>query len=162
EIAAWAKHVLLVSEAETQLFEGIAPRANAATITNGVDLDYFSSDKHSPGTDTCVFVGALDYRPNVDAANWFGRSVWPNLHAQRPNAEFHIVGRNPVGAVCELANIPGIKLIGQVPDVRPYVRRATTVIVPLRLARGIQNKVLEAMALGKPVVASPQACAGLR
>jgi sugar transferase (PEP-CTERM/EpsH1 system associated) len=162
DISYWAKQVLLVSDAETKLFEKIAPDANPVTITNGVDLDFFSPSDLTPKTDTCVFVGALDYRPNVDAAIWFGRSVWPNLHAQRPNAEFRIVGRNPVAAVCDLANIPGIKLIGQVPDVRPYVRRSTTVIVPLRLARGIQNKVLEAMALGKPVVASPQACAGLR
>jgi sugar transferase (PEP-CTERM/EpsH1 system associated) len=161
-IASWAKQVLLVSDAESQLFEGIAPSANAATITNGVDLDYFSLDNQTPRTDTCVFVGALDYRPNVDAAIWFSRNVWPSIHAHKPRAECRLVGRNPVAGVRELARIPGIQVIGQVPDVRPYVRQATVAIAPLRLARGVQNKVLEAMAMGKPVVASPQACSGLR
>lgn len=162
EIATWAKQIFLVSDAEAQLFGQVAPQANAVGVTNGVDLDYFFPAPHVSKADTCVFVGALDYRPNVDAALWFSHHVWPKIHAQKPNSEFHLVGRNPVAALCNLTMLPGVKVIGAVPDVRPFVRNATLVVAPLRIARGLQNKVLEAMAMGKPVVASPQACAGLK
>jgi glycosyltransferase involved in cell wall biosynthesis len=98
----------------------------------------------------------------VDAAVWFAREVWPAVRAQFPDAEFRIVGRKPAPEVQRLADLPGVKVIGQVPDVRPFVAAAAAVVVPLRLARGIQNKVLEALAMGKPVVAAPPALAALR
>jgi glycosyltransferase involved in cell wall biosynthesis len=107
-------------------------------------------------------VGALDYFPNEDAAVWFAREVWPAVRAKFPQAEFRIVGRNPTAAVRALASIPGVNLVGQVPDVRPFVASAAVVVVPLRLARGVQNKVLEAMAMGKAVVAAPASLAALR
>jgi glycosyltransferase involved in cell wall biosynthesis len=107
-------------------------------------------------------VGALDYRPNVDAACWFSKEVWPLLRRRHPEARLRLVGRQPVPEVKGLANIPGVEVIGQVPDVRPYVAAAAVAVVPLRIARGLQNKVLEAMGMGKPVVASPQALTALR
>ena len=137
----------------------LAQARNVYAITNGVDLDYY---RPTPGNleSGCVFVGALDYFPNVDGIAWFARTVWPNVRARHPEARLTIVGRKPVAAVRELAAIPGIDVVGQVPDVRPYLAAAAVVVAPLRIARGLQNKVLEAMSFGKPVVASPSALAG--
>ena len=114
------------------------------------------------GVHSAAFVGALDYLPNVDAAVWFAREVWPRIRAKFPAAEFHLIGRKPTSEVQALAALPGVKLIGQVPDVRPYLEAATVAVVPLRLARGLQNKVLEALAMGKAVVAAPAALAALK
>jgi glycosyltransferase involved in cell wall biosynthesis len=114
------------------------------------------------GVHTAAFVGALDYLPNVDAAVWFAREVWPLIRARHPAAEFHLIGRKPTPEVQALAALPGVKLIGQVPDVRPFLADATVAVVPLRLARGLQNKVLEALAMGKAVVAAPAALAALK
>src|SRR5262249_48038034 len=107
------------------------------------------------------FVGALDYRPNVDAACWFCSEVWPEIHRRQPNAKLRLVGRRPIAEVCRLSRVAGVEVVGQVPDVRPYLAEAAVVVAPLRIARGVQNKVLEALAMAKPVVASPQALAGL-
>jgi glycosyltransferase involved in cell wall biosynthesis len=106
-------------------------------------------------------VGALDYFPNVDAAVWFCQEVWPSIHRQHPQATFKLVGRRPAPAVQRLGEIPGVQLVGAVPDVRPFVASAAAVVAPLRIARGLQNKVLEALAMGKAVVASPPALAAL-
>ena len=153
---------LLVSEAETNLFRLTCDAPNVYTISNGVDLQYFRPNEQAVDNGrTCVFVGALDYRPNVDGACWFCRNVWPEIYRARAGARLLLVGRRPVPEVRRLAAVPGVELVGQVPDVRPYLERATMVVVPLRLARGIQNKVLEAMAMGKAAVGSPQSLAGL-
>ena len=156
-----AKAVLLVSEAESELFRRIAPAAPIHTVTNGVDLEYFQPMHEKEVEHQCVFVGALDYHPNIDAACWFASEVWPAIREKYPDAIFQIVGRRPVPLVQALNRIPGIEVIGQVPDVRPFVSRASVVVAPLRIARGLQNKVLEALAMAKPVVASPAALAGL-
>src|SRR5262249_45522483 len=95
-------------------------------------------------------------------AVWFVREMWPAIRQKFSTAEFRIIGRNPTPAVRALATIPGVNLVGQVPDVRPFVASAAVVVVPLRLARGVQNKVLEAMALAKAVVAAPAALAALQ
>jgi sugar transferase (PEP-CTERM/EpsH1 system associated) len=131
-------------------------------VTNGVDLEYFRPQPDQVLEQACVFVGALDYRPNVDAACWFCADVWPRVRQLRPGAELWLVGRRPVPAVQKLAEVDGVKVVGQVPDVRPYVARAAVSVTPLRIARGLQNKVLEALAMAKAVVASPQALAGLK
>jgi sugar transferase (PEP-CTERM/EpsH1 system associated) len=157
----WARAVSVVSQAEADLLDGFAGEGAATVATNGVDLDYFTPAT-GPTDQACVFVGAMDYLPNVDAAGWFAREVWPGIRATFPAAEFRIVGRKPTPAVQELAQLPGVKLVGQVPDVRPHVARAAVVVAPLRLARGLQNKVLEALAMGKPVVAAPAALVALR
>src|SRR5207244_12834951 len=93
---------------------------------------------------------------------WFCAEVWPEVRRRRPQAELWLVGRRPTPAVRRLGEVPGVRVVGQVPDVRPYVARAACAVVPLRLARGLQNKVLEALAMGKAVVASPHALAGLK
>ena len=110
---------------------------------------------------TCVFVGALDYRANIDGVTWFCREVWPQLCGRFPDARVILVGRRPVSSVRQLARYPSVEVVGDVSDVRPYLQDAGVVVVPLRIARGIQNKVLEALAAGKAVIASPQALEGL-
>ncbi len=152
----------LVSDAETELFSRFGGPSVAHAIPNGVALDYFREPTPPPPESGCVFVGALDYRPNVDAACWFCRDVWPEIHRRRPDARLRLVGRRPVAAVRALSAVPGVEVVGQVSDVRPYLAEAAVAVNPLRIARGLQNKVLEAMAMGKAVVASPQALAGLR
>jgi sugar transferase (PEP-CTERM/EpsH1 system associated) len=153
--------VTLVSEAEADLYRQIGAHGSILAIANGVDLEYYR-----PGSVTteqgCVFVGALDYHPNVDGACWFCREVWPQIHRARPEARMYLVGRRPLPAVRRLAEVPGVEVVGQVPDVRPYLSRSAVAVVPLRLARGVQNKVLEALALCKATVASPQSLTGLR
>jgi glycosyltransferase involved in cell wall biosynthesis len=103
----------------------------------------------------------MDYWANVDAVEWFARRVFPDIRAQLPEVEFHIVGTRPTAAVVALASLPGITVTGSVPDVRPFLAHASLVVAPLRIARGIQNKVLEAMAMEKIAVVSPQAMAGI-
>jgi polysaccharide biosynthesis protein PslH len=163
DAAAWARATVLVSEAETNLFRQSCNAPNVYTVTNGVDLERFAPDGATVETgQTCVFVGALDYRPNIDGVCWFCRDVWPEIYRQRPGARLLLVGRQPVPAVRRLATIAGVELVGQVPDVRPFLAGAGLVLVPLRLARGVQNKVLEALAMGKATVASPQSLVGLQ
>jgi sugar transferase (PEP-CTERM/EpsH1 system associated) len=162
-LPTWARAVTLVSLAEADLYRRFAAPGEIHDVTNGVDLDYFRGDApEGVGEGDCIFVGALDYYPNVDAACWFCREVWPRIHDRLPETKLRLVGRRPVTAVQRLAQIPGVEVVGTVPDVRPYLRRAAVVLAPLRIARGLQNKVLEALAMGKAVVASPQALAALR
>lgn len=141
-------------------------RAAAAihAVTNGVDLEYFRPatppPPPPPAGGRIVFLGAMDYRPNVDAVTWFTREVWPRVRAVRPEATFEIVGRRPTPAVSALHGRDGVTVTGAVPDVRPHLAAAHVAATPLRIARGLQNKVLEAMAAGVPVVASPAAAEG--
>ena len=140
--------------------------ASIHAVTNGVDLDYFRPSAPppapSPRGGRVVFLGAMDYRPNVDAATWFVREAWPRVRATRPDATFEIVGRRPVPAVSALHGRDGVSATGTVPDVRPHLAAAHVAVTPLRIARGLQNKVLEAMGAGVPVIASPPAAEGLR
>ena len=163
-VADRARAASVVSRAEADVYDSFTHAGAATVATNGVDLEYFASGPQeiSPRTDEAVvFVGALDYLPNEDAAVWFARAVWPAIRAQFPAAEFRIVGRNPTPAVRALATIPGVNVVGPVPDVRPFVASAAVVVAPLRLARGVQNKVLEALSMAKAVVAAPPALAAL-
>ena len=160
-LPAWARAVTLVGEAEADLYRRFCAPGVVRAVTNGVDLDYFRPGP-PVGDPTCAFVGALNYRPNVDGANWFCHEVWPEIVRRRPGAKVYLVGRQPAPAVRRLAVLPGVELVGQVPDVRPYLARSAVSVVPLRIARGVQNKVLEAMAMGKAVVASPQTLLGLK
>ncbi len=160
-----ADSVLLVSEDEADLFRRIAPshREKIHPLTNGVDLEYFNPQEITDAEleDVCVFVGALDYEANIDGLQWFCREIWPAAREAVPGLRLLMVGRRPVPAVEQLARLPGVELVGQVPDVRPYLAQASFVVAPLNVARGVQNKVLEAAAMGKAVVASPQAAEGL-
>jgi sugar transferase (PEP-CTERM/EpsH1 system associated) len=156
-----ARAVTFVSEAEAALYRTYCSPGRVSVITNGVDVDYFRPST-SATEPLCVFVGVLDYHPNVDGIHWFCREVWPLLRQQRPDLRLALVGRTPAPSVRRLAEVPGVEVVGQVPDVRPYVEQAAIAVVPLRIARGVQNKVLEALAMGKATVASPQALAGLK
>jgi len=161
-LPSWARAVTLVSEAEADLYRTFSTPGEVHAVSNGVDLEYFRPQPRQAIKPACVFVGALDYRPNVDAACWFCAEVWPEVRCRRPKAELWLVGRLPTPAVRRLEETPGVRVVGQVPDVRPYLARAACAVMPLRLARGLQNKVLEALAMGKAVVASPHALAGLK
>jgi sugar transferase (PEP-CTERM/EpsH1 system associated) len=160
---------LFVSEAEAEAFHRLAPESAARVgwMDNGVDLQTFSPAHAfaAPLPEAgpyAVFTGTMDYWPNVDAVTWFADSVLPAIRTTHPTARFVIVGANPAPAVQKLAERQGVVVTGRVPDVRPYVAHAALVVAPLRIARGIQNKVLEAMAMGRPVLATPQAFEGLR
>jgi sugar transferase (PEP-CTERM/EpsH1 system associated) len=145
---------------EAELFRRLAPECTAQVdwFGNGVDADFFAPDAARPspfpsGEIPLVFTGAMDYWPNVDAVTWFAREALPALRARWPALRFHVAGRSPAPAVLALAG-DAVNVTGTVPDVRPYLQHAAVVVAPLRLARGIQNKVLEAMAMARPVVAS--------
>ena len=164
EMAMRARRSFFVTESETALFRGLAPECSGAieAMGNGVDAEYFAPTAARPSPFAAdelpiVFTGAMDYWPNVDAVCWFASEVLPELRRARPALRFHIVGRSPSAKVQALAG-PAVNVTGTVPDVRPYLQHAAVVVAPLRLARGIQNKVLEAMAMGRPVLASA-ACA---
>jgi polysaccharide biosynthesis protein PslH len=160
-----ANTVMVVSEDEANLLRKTAPDAPVRAIENGVDLDYFAPNvadqANIESSAEIVFVGALDYRANVDGVVWFCQNVWPKLRSQVPSATLTLVGRCPTPPVLALGELPGVSIAASVPDVRPYLARAAAVVAPLRIARGIQNKILEAAAMAKPVVASPQALTGL-
>ncbi|WP_287368790.1 TIGR03087 family PEP-CTERM/XrtA system glycosyltransferase [Thauera sp.] len=158
---------LFVTEAEAALFIRSAPEARERTqvMQNGVDADFFSpancgESPYPAGGPVIVFSGAMDYWPNIDAVTWFATELLPQIRRDVPDARFWIVGMNPAPAVQALAG-EGITVTGTVPDVRPYIAHADVVVAPLRIARGIQNKVLEAMAMARPVVVSAEAAAGL-
>ncbi len=159
---------LLVSAPEAQLLRDQAPESahKIGHFNNGVDTVYFSPDEpyKTPffvGDQALVFCGAMDYWPNIDAVTWFAEEVFPTVLARNPNARFVIVGARPTPAVQALGNLPRVMVTGTVPDVRPYVAHAHLCVAPLRIARGIQNKVLEAMSMAKTVVVSPQALEGI-
>lgn len=158
-----------VSETESDFFKQLAPET-AAKVTyfnNGVDAEYFSPENintnpYQSDTDTLVFTGVMDYWANIDAVEWFAHNIFTLIRTQLPSVEFYIVGSRPTARVTALSALPGITVTGSVEDIRPYIAHATLVVVPLRIARGIQNKVLEAMAMEKTVIASPQAAEGIR
>jgi polysaccharide biosynthesis protein PslH len=160
-VAAKAQRNFFVTPAETELFRSMAPESADKTqaLGNGVDAAFFSPDpqRASPYKSDelpLVFTGAMDYWPNVDAVTWFVSDILPQLRRSWPQLRFHIVGRNPAPAVLALA-CDHVKVTGTVADVRPYLQHAAAVVAPLRLARGIQNKILEAMAMERPVVTTP-------
>ncbi|MCU6434118.1 TIGR03087 family PEP-CTERM/XrtA system glycosyltransferase [Undibacterium sp. Jales W-56] len=159
---------LFVSEAEAGLFQQLAPESmnKIGFFNNGVDTDYFSpghtlDNPYQPQELVIVFTGAMDYWPNIDAVTWFAQSIFPAILSRHPEAVFCIVGSRPAEQVRALAQLPGVQVTGSVPDVRPYLAHARLAVAPLRIARGIQNKVLEAMAMAKTVVVSPQALEGI-
>ncbi len=160
DLPGWARGISFVSPAEVATFEQFAGAGTAFFASNGVDLRYYRPEPIE-NSQTCAFVGAMDYLPNIDGASWFARQIWPYVRSRFPSAEFHIIGRNPTSAVLELERIPGVRVTGAVPDVRPHLAPAAVAVVPLRLARGVQNKVLEALAMGKATIVAPAALAGI-
>ncbi|MCA9175167.1 MAG: glycosyltransferase, partial [Planctomycetales bacterium] len=132
------------------------PNTSAPVADTNVDC---AAEPHEPN---CVFVGVLDYYPNIEGITWFCREVWPAVRRAIPEATLSIVGRHPTPRVAELGELPGVTVVGEVPDVRPYLSRAAAAIAPLQIARGVQNKVLEAMSAGTPVIATAEALTGLQ
>jgi sugar transferase (PEP-CTERM/EpsH1 system associated) len=167
QAAERADAALFVTEAEAALFRRAAPEVadRVRVMQNGVDAERFSPELQfeNPlvgGGPALVFTGAMDYWPNVDAVGWFAKEILPLIRRRVPGTRFWIVGRDPAPAVQALAG-EGVVVTGAVADVRPYIAHAEVVVAPLRIARGIQNKVLEAMAMARPVVLSDAPAVGL-
>lgn len=167
-IAREADACSFVSSTEAALFTRLLPWAekHIHAVPNGVDFAYFDPSLPWPAPfDTkranYVFTGTMDYPPNVDAVLWFASEVLPLIRLARPDAMLHIVGRAPSAAVARLAAPGSIIVTGSVADVRPYLAHASAAVAPLRIARGIQNKVLEAMAMARPVVVSTAGLEGI-
>jgi sugar transferase (PEP-CTERM/EpsH1 system associated) len=164
-VAARADAGLFVTEAEARLFRDATGASNVLAVENGVDLAYFDPRADFEAlprgeSPLIVFTGQMDYRPNVEAVVSFAERSLAAIRAVRPTTRFAIVGRNPTAAVRALAS-DGVIVTGGVADVRPWLAAADVVVAPLRIARGVQNKVLEAMAMARPVVASPEAAEGI-
>lgn len=156
--------ILVVTEAERRCFPGGVPKDHIRAMANGADLDYFAPARIRPdsrASPALVFTGVMDYRPNVEGVCWFADTILPRIREAVPDVQLYVVGNHPVRAVRRLARRPGITVTGFVPDIREYLAMAAVCIAPLRIARGIQNKVLEAMAMARPVVATPQAFDGI-
>jgi sugar transferase (PEP-CTERM/EpsH1 system associated) len=158
-----ASRTFLTTRNEADLFRSFAPGVPAYDLENGVDFDYFAPARCPDVPDLArrrylVFTGTMDYWPNIDAAQWFATRALPVLRRRIPDLEFLIAGRSPAKSVLALAELPGVVATGAVPDIRPYLKHARAVVTPLRIARGIQNKVLEALAMGKTVLASGAVC----
>lgn len=164
-VAAKADASLFVSEAEAGLFRERSHAERVHAVENGIDTVKFdpaaSFARIEAVAPLIVFTGQMDYRPNIEGVTWFAETVFPHIRVRHPEAQFAIVGRKPDAAVQALAKIDGVMVTGEVPDVRPWLAVASVVVAPLKLARGVQNKVLEAMAMARPVVASPAAATGI-
>lgn len=163
-VAARVSASLFVTEAEAALFRLGGATGRILAVENGIDADFFDptsafAPADAPGP-LIVFTGQMDYRPNVDAATWFVANVLPDLRAEHPELRFAVVGRAPAPAVRALAG-DGVMVTGAVPDVRGWLAAASVCVAPLQIARGVQNKVLEAMAMARPVVASATAAEGI-
>lgn len=172
ELASTFDASLFVSSTEADLFRELAPESShkIGFYNNGVDSDYFDPQSNigpalenpfPAGCQALVFTGAMDYWPNVDAVIWFAEQAFPALRAKHPALEFYIVGGKPAASVQQLAALPGITVTGRVPDVRPYLKYAVAAVAPMRIARGIQNKVLEGMAMARPVLVSSKGLEGI-
>lgn len=159
-LARFADVNVVCSPAEKALFEQRIPEAPAVVLPNGVDLETFrpgaANEPH-----TVVFTGVMNYLPNVDAVLWFAESCWPDIRHRFPAARFLVVGSGPTREVQRLNGRHGIVVTGRVPSTVPWMQQASVAVAPLRIARGIQNKVLEAMACGLPTIVSPKACTGI-
>lgn len=167
DAAAHFGATLLVSPYEAHTFERLAPESvgHIHSVANGVDLAQFSRDHNfsnpfPKGEIPLVMTGAMDYRPNVEGAMWFAKSVMPLITSRLPDARFYVVGSKPGRALIE-SRYPRVTITGRVADVRPYIAHAAASVAPLHIARGVQNKVLEAMALERPVVATTAASRAL-
>ncbi|HEX4693934.1 TIGR03087 family PEP-CTERM/XrtA system glycosyltransferase [Sphingomonas sp.] len=164
QVAGRVEASLFVSAAEEELFRARTRAAKVRVVENGIDTDFFGPAASFDAVDErgplIVFTGQMDYRPNTEAVAWFARDVLPAVRAAHPQARFAIVGRNPGEAVRALAG-EAVIVTGEVADVRGWLAAAACVVAPLKIARGVQNKVLEAMAMARPVVASDAAAEGI-
>ena len=160
-LAQQAAATVFVSRIDAAYARRWAPAARIEVVQNGVDLEYFQPTSAPSIPGTVAFVGALDFTPNIDGIVQFVRTAWPDIHGRGRARRLLVVGRKPAPAVRALDGLPGIRVIADVPDVRPYLTQAEVVVVPVRKGGGLKNKVLEACAMSRPVVAAPRALAGL-
>jgi polysaccharide biosynthesis protein PslH len=156
-IAHTFSHALVCTAAEQRDFERLIPSVPVSLVGNGVDLDYFRSRGVAKQPGSIVFTGVMDYFPNIDAVVWFCDDVLPIVQEQIPEAGLTICGSRPTAAVRRLAKRRGVTVTCRVPDTRPYLDGAEVFVAPMRMARGIQNKLLEALSMGLPCVASEAA-----
>jgi sugar transferase (PEP-CTERM/EpsH1 system associated) len=159
-IARAFSHALVCTRAEQRDFERLIPGVPVSLVGNGVDLDYFRSSGVAKQPGSIVFTGVMDYFPNVDAVVWFCDKILPIVQQKIPEAGLTICGSRPLAAVRRLAERRGVTVTGRVPDTRPHLDEAEVFVAPMRMARGIQNKLLEALAMGLPCVASTAAATG--
>jgi sugar transferase (PEP-CTERM/EpsH1 system associated) len=164
EIAAASAASIFVSETERKIFSGLVPgAANLHVVPNGVDTDFFRPQETFGAADpgAIVFSGTMDYKPNIEAVSWFANDVLPLVRRRVAHAHLNVVGAKPAPAVLALAKIDGVAVTGSVTDMRPWLQQAEAIVAPLKIARGIQNKVLEGMAMARPVVTTPEALDGI-
>jgi sugar transferase (PEP-CTERM/EpsH1 system associated) len=149
------------TRAEWETLESYNVAVSSDWFPNGVDHGYFAPDGRDYDPDTICFVGRMDYYPNQECMFDFCANVLPRIQTRRPATRLRIIGAEPSWAVRKLGQLPGVTVTGSVPDVRPYLNRSALMVAPLNIARGTQNKILEAMASGVPVVTSPVAAGGV-
>jgi glycosyltransferase involved in cell wall biosynthesis len=154
--------VWVVSAADRRAMRMITGCRNVDLLPNGVDSEHYRPQPCETIPDSCCFWGRLDFGPNIDALSWFLRSVWPTVKAARPTAVFHLFGFNPTAEVRKLAESPGVALFPDLPDLRSEVARRQVVVLPFISGGGIKNKLLEAAALGMPIVCTPKALSGTK
>jgi polysaccharide biosynthesis protein PslH len=159
-VLARVRGVMAVSQDDARAFQALNAAAHVDVVENGVDLQYFHCDHELGAPDEVVFCGSMDWRPNQDGVAYFCAEIWAKIRDRAPNARFTIVGRDPPQAVRELVG-EDITVTGTVDDVRPYVRRARVMVVPLRIGGGSRLKILEALALGRVVVSTTIGAEGL-
>lgn len=163
KVATAFDYCTLTTQGELEEFKTLNIGRPHTVIPNGVDDSYFQPNGRLPeGKPVIVFLGRMDYYPNIDGVLHFTKNIFPAIQAVVPDVEFRIVGSNPSSAIGRLRQISGITVTGYVPDVRLFMKDAVVSVAPLRMARGTQNKILESMAMGVPVVATPQAAKGIQ
>lgn len=154
---------LLCTDAEASLLQRSVTKGRVDVLRHMVDTEYFNPEKIFLPAEIArlqpyvLFAGSMDYAPNVEAVQWFHHHALPLMRRKLPNLRFLIAGRNPARAVQDLAKDPAVVVTGTVADIRPYFRGASVTVAPMQLARGVQNKVLESMAMGVPVACSSKA-----
>lgn len=153
--------VVAVSERDKQIFEQQYGWRHVQTIDTAVDTEFYQPNGKAEHPDRLVFVGSMDWLPNYDGVQYFVRNIWPRIRAAKPKATFQIVGRNPNETIRRLAELDGIEVTGNVPDVRPYLARASVVVVPLLVGGGTRLKIFEAMAMEKTIVSTTLGAEGL-
>lgn len=156
-----ATRTIAVSDLDAEVLRQLAPRSEIRTVPNGVDTEYFQPVAEAANAEELVFVGAMTYYPNVDSVKYFVEDIWPLIRAVRPNARFTVIGAHPPESIKAYGLAPGINVVGQVPDIRPYVGNAAVYVVPLRVGGGTRLKILDAMAMGKAIVSTSVGCEGL-